>query len=69
MTFTRLLSLAILTLLVAPTSVAQWSAQPGETKRNAFGPLRGDKACNSVDAAFRRPTHRLLRRPRNHGTY
>ena len=36
--------LVALMLLMAPASVAQWSAQPGETKRNAFGPLRGDKS-------------------------
>lgn len=33
-----------LALLWAATASAQWSAQPGETKRNAFGPLKGDKA-------------------------
>jgi hypothetical protein len=39
-----LLVLAIIALLATPRDGAQWSAQPGETKRNAFGPLRGDKA-------------------------
>ena len=37
-----LLLFAIVALL-SPATLAQWSAQPGETKRNAFGPLRGDK--------------------------
>lgn len=41
---TAFLTLTVLALLLAPSADAQWSSKPGETKRNAFGPLRGDKA-------------------------
>lgn len=30
--------------LLSPTAIAQWSARPGETTRDAFGPARGEKA-------------------------
>jgi len=39
-----LLVVAVGALLLSPSTEAQWAADPGETKRNAFGPLRGDKA-------------------------
>jgi hypothetical protein len=38
------LVLASVALLLPPIALAQWSAQPGETKRNAFGPSKGEKA-------------------------
>ena len=38
------LLIALCALFLPSVALAQWSAQPGETVRNAFGPLRGERA-------------------------
>ena len=40
----RILLPAVLALLLPVVAAAQWSAQPGETVRNGFGPLKGESA-------------------------